>query len=211
MVVKFNRRLLAYIIDMLFIISITMIISSLFKDNNNILEAEKQINVLNEEFIKSEIDFNEYFNNYAIYNYTIEKNNIPCLVINIIFVIFYFIILPKCTNGWTLGKYIMKIKIKSNDKKLSIKQLIIRSSIMNGLCYLILSFIALLVLKNQNYFIVLTILGFLQILLVIISGFMVIYRQDSKGLQDLISKSTISMRWKYETINRSRISKKRKS
>ena len=192
--VKFNRRLIAYVIDMLFVLSVAMIISYFFKNNNNILAAEKQINGLNEEFIKSEIDFNEYFNNYAIYNYTIEKNNIPCLIIDIILVILYFIILPKCTNGWTFGKYIMKIKIKSDDKKLSIKQLIIRSSIMNGLCYLILSFIALLVLKNQNYFIVLTILGFLQILLVIISGFMVIYRQDSKGLQDLISKSTISMR-----------------
>lgn len=192
--VKFSKRFIAYIIDMLFVISIVMMINYFFKNDTITLESDKKINQLNESFIKSQVDFEEYINEYSIYTYNIDKNNVICLIINIIIMIFYFIVVPKWTNGYTAGKFIMKIKIKDQNKKVSFKTLIIRSGMMNGLFFMIASLLFVFILKNQNYFIMLTILGFLQILLVIISGFMIIYRQDLKGLQDLFSKSTVCMR-----------------
>lgn len=194
--IKFNKRFLAYLIDMIFILSIIMLISYFFKNNINILEAQKNMNVLNEEFIRSEIDFNEYFNTYSNLTYQIDKNNIIITIINLIIMILYFIILPYITNGKTLGKYILKIKIKEKDKEhIGFKTLIIRALIIDGLLFLILSLLNILIFKDNIYFILLTISGIFQILLVIISGFMVIYKHDLRGLQDILSESTvISMR-----------------
>lgn len=190
-----KKRFLAYIIDMLLILSIMMIITYFFKNNPNILENQKQLNILNEQYIKNEIPFSSYFNDYSKYVYQIDKNNLVVNIINIIIMILYFIILPYKTNGFTLGKYIMKIKIEEKDKKnIKLKTLTIRTFVINGLLFLILSLINLLIFKNQTYFVLLTILGFLQILLVIISCFMVIYRHDLCGLQDILSKSKVVKR-----------------
>ena len=202
---KFNKRLLAYIIDMLFILSVIMLISYFFKNNNNILEAQKNINVLNEQFIRSDISFIKYFDTYSNLNYQIDSNNLIITIIDLLIMILYFIIIPFFTNGITFGKYILKIKIKeSNKEKITLKPLIIRSLIINGLLYYVLSIINVLIFKNNTYFIILTILGIFQLLLVIGSGFMVIYRHDLRGLHDIISKSSVINRGEEDERSKGR-------
>ena len=56
---------------------------------------------------------------------------------------------------------------------------------------MLLSILLLYFLPKNVYFYVMIILGFIQFTLVIISAFMVLYRHDRKGLQDLFSKSSI--------------------
>ncbi|MDD3453790.1 MAG: RDD family protein [Bacilli bacterium] len=195
MKVKFSKRLAAYIIDMIFIIAVIMLINYVFKYNENIFEAHKNINQINEQILRSEITFDDYFVSYSKLNYQIDSSNLIITIISLLIMIFYFVFIPFFTNGVTFGKYILKIKInEKNKEQISIKALIIRSFIINGILYYLLSIIAVILFKNTTYFIILSILGFFQLLLVISSGFMVIYRHDLRGLQDIFSKSNIIYR-----------------
>ena len=101
---------------------------------------------------------------------------------------FYFIITPLITKGYTLGMYINGIKLKG---KLNVKNLLLRNIIATGLMYLLASIILVYTTKDTLYFILLSIFGISQFLLVIISTFMIIYRKDHSGLQDIISKTKI--------------------
>ena len=100
----------------------------------------------------------------------------------------YFLIIPIITKGYTLGMYISGIKLSG---KLNIKNMFLRNLIATGLLYLIFSVLLVYFTKDTMYFSILGILGIIQILLVIISTFMIIYRSDSKGIQDIISSTKI--------------------
>ena len=69
--------------------------------------------------------------------------------------------------------------------------LLIRNIVINGLGSLLTSLVCIFILPGKLYFIVTSIFGIIQILLVIISGFMVLYRKDKRGLQDIFSKTKV--------------------
>ena len=85
----------------------------------------------------------------------------------------------------------MGIKIKPKKEKLTLTALIIRNIIVNGLGYTLLSIILLFIFPSNLYFIILSILGIIQFLLVITSCFMIIYRKDLRGLEDIFSQTNV--------------------
>jgi uncharacterized RDD family membrane protein YckC len=46
-------------------------------------------------------------------------------------------------------------------------------------------------LPSKTYFVIISITGFIQLTLVIISTFMVLYRKDKRGLHDLLGKTKV--------------------
>jgi glucose uptake protein GlcU len=66
-----------------------------------------------------------------------------------------------------------------------------RSMVVNGLLYLLFSLVAVFVFSDIIYFAIEIILGIIQTFLLITSVFMVIYRKDDKGLQDLLAKTRV--------------------
>lgn len=192
MKVSFKQRAGAYLIDLMVLIGIFSLIYFFVPENkeNNLLEQE--LNTLNESFIKEEVVLKEYFQEYSNIIYNLDKNNMINSIINIIVLVTYFITVPFITNGKTLGKYILGIKITSKNKEsLTISGLIIRNLVFNGLIYLIGSLILLLITSGTTYFILLIILGIIQIILSLISIFMVIYRKDFRGLHDILSNTVV--------------------
>ena len=189
---NFKQRLGAYLIDIIALIGIFSLIYFLLPKNNKNIILEQGLNNLNETFIKEEIVLSEYFNEYSNIIYNLDKNNIVYNIINIVILIIYFIVIPFVTNGKTLGKYIIGIKIKSkNQEKVSILELIIRNLIFNGFIYLLGSLLLLLITKGTIYFILLVILGIIQIILSLTSIFMIIYRKDFRGLHDILSNTVV--------------------
>ncbi len=188
---SFIKRFIAYLIDFVFVMSIMMIINYfLIKIDNTFIM--NNINDITEKYLENRISFSKYFEQYSIYLNELDKRNIIFNLINFLLIFLYFVILPIVTNGKTLGKSILKIKIKRKDnKKLNIINTMIRSIITVGLLYMLVSFITLYLVDSKIYFLILIILGFIQILLVIISGFMILYRHDKRGLQDILSKSNV--------------------
>ena len=181
-----TKRLIAYLIDII-IISLIISIIGLLLPNIGI-NYNHDLNLLNESFLKGNITMHQFLSDYAYLSYIIDKSNVTFTALNLCIMIIYFIIVPLINNGQTLGLKLLNIKING---KINIKNLFIRNILTIGLLYTLISIIIVHVLNFKYYFITMTILGFIQFLLVIISIFMIIYRKDEKGLQDILSNTYI--------------------
>lgn len=184
------KRLLAYVIDILVIFLIFFVLYNLLPSNNEIIELNHKLKQLEEQLFNQQINFGKYLEQFIKISYQIDKSNVLLSAINILLVIVYFIIVPMFTKGKTLGLYLMNLKIKS-EENLKIFSLFIRNIFTTGILYMMICLFMIFLVKSTPYFIIITILGFIQILLVIISSFMVIYRKDKKGLQDILSNTVI--------------------
>lgn len=188
---SFIKRLSAYIIDLMFLGAIIMMIYYFIPETKTVTNLQVDIAVLNENYLNKQIGIGEYINDYSTLMYNLDKERIILILINFIAIFTYFVVVPFFTKGKTFGKYIMGIRIKSNNKKLSLVSLFIRNAIINGLGYLILSFLAILIIPKNLYFYTITILGIIQFILVIASTFMIIYRKDKRGIQDILSRTIV--------------------
>ena len=66
-----------------------------------------------------------------------------------------------------------------------------RSIIDIGLLYSLITVFLVQIVDYKTYFFTLVIFGIIQFLLVIISIFMILYRRDKRGLQDIFSRSNV--------------------
>ncbi len=191
MSVNFTKRILAYLIDLLFLGSIIIFIYQFIPELKAVTDLQTDIAVLNEEYLNRQIETSNYLQNYSNLIYDVDQEQVIFPIINFITLFLYFVIVPFLLQGQTIGKYIMKIKIESKKEKLSIFSLIVRNLIVNGLGYLILSFLALLFVPKNMYLYVISILGIIQLGLVIASAFMIIYRKDKRGIQDILTNTKV--------------------
>jgi uncharacterized RDD family membrane protein YckC len=185
---KLFKRLFAYLIDMLILGLMFFILHNLLPTSTVVQVGNHNLAILEEQLLKEQITITEYLNQFISISYQVDKANIVHTGINILLIIIYFIIIPIITKGKTIGLYLMKLKI---DGKLSIFNLFIRNIITTGILYMIIYLILISFVDEKIYFYSITILGFIQFLLVIISTFMIIYRKDKKGLQDIFSNTEI--------------------
>lgn len=192
MKVRFRHRLFAYIIDILLLGIILLIMNTILVDNTTIHTLEHELDTLNDLFITKQIEIPNYIDQYSTIIYNLDKEKLPSIIINILYIIIYFVLVPYFLKGQTLGKKLLNTKIISKTKeKVTITSLLIRNTIINGLGYLLLNIISLYLLPSNYYFITISILGIIQFLLVIISSFMILYRRDKRGLQDILSNTKV--------------------
>lgn len=187
---KTYKRIMAYVIDWIIIGIILMGLYYFIKDSNIIHELNLNLQHINEQLLKHQITIETYFKEFSHITYLLDQERSLHIAISILVICIYFIIVPILKDGKTIGLYVLSLKIKGNDK-LSVFKLFIRNFIVNGLFYLIVSFLLSYILKDEAYFISITILGIIQIVLALISLFMVIYKKDKKGLQDILSNTEI--------------------
>lgn len=194
---SFIKRLLAYLIDIIIFTAIFSIFSQVIPQNNNITVLNQQLTQLSENVLAGETTMSVYLNQYATIVHSMDKELFLSNLLNLVLMIGYFVMLPFYYNGQTIGKKILRIKIVKDDGDLTINDLIFRNIIINGFLYTLIGFALLFITSDYSYLIITSILGFVQILLVIISAFMILYRRDKKGLQDLWFKTTVVAE-KYE-------------
>lgn len=117
------KRVIAFIIDSLFILSLTTIVAILFKDRIDWTALNEAQNIFN----NGEIDFSYFLS--LVYAASTSWTFIlfSCWLG---FVIVYFIIMPIVWKKQTFGRLIMKIKVvKLNGTKLSFGTLFLREII----------------------------------------------------------------------------------
>lgn len=180
-----TKRFLAYIIDMIIVLGIVFLIKLLFPININ----EVNLSNLNEQYLAKNITYSEYMDSYIPIVHNIDKSNVGINLIAMIVLVLFFIIIPNLKNGQTIGCMIFKIKIVS--EKLTIEQLVGRSVIINGLGYMIIMFLSLYLLNDKIYFYLINFLAFFQIIVVLINGFMVLYKEKHQGIADNLTKTRI--------------------
>ncbi len=191
---KFLKRLSAYIIDIIIFAIIIVLIGNNFINKNNISKLNQQLNNINEQSIKKEISTFQYIKEYSNIIYQIDKEEVLINIVYIIVIIIYFVLFPYFIQGKTIGLYLLKLKIVRNDGELlTLNNLLIRNFIINGLAYLSLSLVIIYIFNGITYFTIASILGIIQLGLVIKSGYMVLYNKDRLGLQDILSQTKIIM------------------
>lgn len=187
----FTRRLVAYMIDFIFISAILMILAYFMPRSANFHFLTQDMNELTEQAMNNEITFEAYSKQFAENLIEIDRASVVYNALSFIILVIYYVIIPVFTKR-TLGKRIMKIKIEhSKGKKLTILNTFTRSIIDIGLLYSLITVYLVQMVDYKTYFFTLIIFGIIQFLLVIISIFMILYRRDKRGLQDILSRSNV--------------------
>ena len=152
------------------------------KDELEESEFDKELDDLNKEYLTTSND----------YSYKLSKLSFVPNLINILFILLYFVVFQFYFGGITLGKKLMKIKVVSNnDKKLTIFNFFIRSLILNSVFLNVLSMVYLMVLSKNTYIVcdqIIYIINYILELSIIITC---MFRKDHRGLHDLISNTKV--------------------
>lgn len=188
---SFTRRLVAYLIDFVFISAILMILASFMPKSANFNFLTQDMNELTEQAMNNEITFEAYSREFAKNLIEIDRLSVVYNALSFIILVIYYVVIPVFTKR-TLGKRIMRIKIEHKDgKKLNLLNTFTRSIIDIGLLYSLITVYLVQIVDYKTYFFTLIIFGIIQFLLVIISIFMILYKRDKRGLQDIFSRSNV--------------------
>lgn len=190
---KFSNRFLAYLIDIIIVALVFLCLNSFMPKNHNISVLENEITDLRSSYLKKEIDTKVYFNRYALIRKNLDQQYIPSNLLNVIIILCYFVLIPYYWDGKTIGKKIFKLKIVKSEpnEKVCLNNYLVRSIINNGVLCFLISMSTVFLFDDSKYLLITIICGILQFLLVIISGFMIIYRHDKKGVHDLVSGTQV--------------------
>ena len=184
------KRFFSFVIDSILVFTMLLPFSLFLVNTTNLSTIEQKFSLLTNNLLSKTISANIYMEQFALYIKEYMQEFTGLIFMNIIGIIIFFIIIPYISKGQTIGQKLLDLKMEKNKEKITIPSLVIRNIIVNGLGYMI-CIILLQPLSSFSYLITLSILGILSIMLVIISIFMILYKQEHLGLQDIISKSQV--------------------
>lgn len=183
------KRLIAYFIDFV-ILCIFINIISIFLRTSNMDSLQVEMGTLNEQFLTNKIDFGTYLNYYSIILHDLDRQRVVAQIISILFMLFYYVIFPYKNKGRTLGKMLMHLEVYK-EEEIGIDTFFIRGILINGIAYLFLSTLFLFVLPSFSYLLTISLLALVQIILVFVSAFMILYKKDGRAIHDILTASYV--------------------
>lgn len=187
------KRIIAYIIDIFSISTISTIIFTLpfFENDYNEyykVAEESTARIVDVSGGSQEIDEDVLLE--ATYDLT--RSAQPLNIINIGCTIIYFGVISYLWQGQTIGKKILHIKIVPiKGKNLSPNLFMLRQIIVTNIIPKIASVIAISILSETNWYITNEIIGTISnTITFLLIGFM-IYREDERGLHDIIGQTKV--------------------
>lgn len=198
------KRLMAFCLDLLLVTILTVCITKVDYINpymNEVEEATKAYNeVLNDySSLSNEDEIEEFINNIQDKLYDYEHTQIYVNMWYIIFYIGYFVIFAYFTDGQTLGKKLMSIKVvKEDGSKVGLFGLLKRSitngsSFFMGMNLLNLTSLILTISMKPNRTYVLLFMGAMVICTIMEIANIIIYikNKDNKCLNDFVSGTKV--------------------
>ena len=187
-----TKRVIAYLIDIFILFVFIGIGAMLTTVSENEKALRLELSEMNEKAVQRNISVTSYLFHLSEIEQDIDKEHVAIGFINLVFVFIYFEIIPYFMVGKTFGKTIMKIRVvDESGEEASIHSLVIRNVILNGLLYLFLSILFIYLVPGILYLFMISILGMIQLTLVILSVFMVLYRKDGIGLHEKLSHTKV--------------------
>ncbi len=175
-------RVRAYLIDMIILLVLLGAINVLYGPDTKDIYGDMNANAL--KYFNGDISFMTYFKDNSVLYKEMDINNLFLNIINVIYIFLYFVIFPYFNKGKTVGMMILRLSFKG---ACCLKGLFLRCLVINGLLYLIVVILASVFVPGDLYFVFVSVLGFVQVVLVLVSIFMILFRDDRRGLHDLIS------------------------
>ena len=189
---QFNKRFFAYIIDIFIVLVIANLITMFIPISEKTQDYYKELQTTQKKMYDKEIDVKEYTDIVLEDNYNISKGTVLISLTSIIIYILYCVVYQVYNNGQTVGKKLMKIKVKSiTDEPLSINTMLFRALIIYGIAANIINLILILLLKKELYLSISNTISIIQSLIVIISVFMILFSKQKRGIHDIITKTEV--------------------
>lgn len=189
---QFNKRFFAYIIDIFIVLVIANLITMFIPISEKTQDYYKELQTTQKKMYDKEIDVKEYTDIVLEDNYNISKGTVLISLTSIIIYILYFVVYQVYNNGQTVGKKLMKIKVKSiTDEPLSINTMLFRALLIYGIAANIINLILILLLKKELYLSISNTISIIQSLIVIISVFMILFSKQKRGIHDIITKTEV--------------------
>ena len=188
----FIQRLAAFIIDIMLVSTVASLFSVPFIDVEGVNKLNEEATAIVDQYLNQEIDMNDYLSETVSITYQLARKNGIVTIINLFLAILYFVVYQFYQNGQTIGKKLLRIQAISNDEQeLTMNQMIFRSLIINSILVemIVLGFIILA--SREVYFYGVGIFEGIQYLVMLISVFMVMFREDGRGLHDLIAHTKV--------------------
>ncbi|MBQ8681946.1 MAG: RDD family protein [Bacilli bacterium] len=138
----------------------------------------------------------EYNEEYKKIYYKIEQNSIAYFVIYLIATLLYFIGFNKYTNGQTLGKKVMRLKIvnsKDESSPVPVWSYLVRTIILYQPIYYIVKLIGVTLMDIDMYYTVTSVFYNIQYYLEILIIIMIMMRLDGRGPHDLLAQTRVIM------------------
>ena len=172
--------------------------NSLIKEENNytnIFKDNYKEELSNEDYDKINKKIDKLYNNtYKENYYKMEKNSIMYNIIYLVVVILYFVGFNKYTNGQTLGKKLMRLKIVNNNdsnKDVPVWSYIVRLIILYQPILYITKLIGVSLMDISMYYTVTNYVYTFQSYLEMIVIATMSIRLDGRGLQDMLAKTRV--------------------
>ena len=183
----FSQRVLAFLIDLVLLSIITSLITMFIPMNDTATKLYDEQNRVLEGYVEGTVSMEEYVNQMVDLGYDISKQTVIISIVGVVISLLYYVVYPCYNNGQTFGKKLMKIKIKkTNDKELSMNDLLIRSMINNSILVNIITIALVLFLSKDLYLNMSSLLSVIQYLVLIISLIMIAFTKNAQGLHDKV-------------------------
>ncbi len=193
------KRMGAYIIDLMLVVSISSVIfycvsyikpvAKYYESYNNYY---KQAETYLKEFRDEKITQEEYNELKKDLTYKLDKYNVVATSILSATILGYFVIFAYYKNGITFGKKVCKLQIKSdNNKRVTMLQLFIRSIFLYGLLNNISKLALLCFTKDLVYYNAIYYVGMFLSLVEIAILLSIVMSKKGIGLHDMIAKTKV--------------------
>ena len=216
----FVQRLIAFMIDILLVYTVASLVATPFIDTKESEKITEEISELINQTTNQEITTREFADRNMDLSYQMARKNGFISLISIIVNILYFVVFQLYNKGQTIGKQIMKIRIKSDLDELTMNQMIFRSFIANSILLNIINIVLLITMNKSGYiytyggfelvqyiitivslfmisnsrlvyFYGITTFGTIQYTITFVSIFMVLIRKDGRAIHDLLVKTRV--------------------
>lgn len=186
------KRIIGYVIDLFIIAIITGLLTVFITKEDNSNKIYDELVNLTEKFSSGELTQDEYLKEYENLNYELTKDSVDVTLITCAISLVYYVIFAYYADGQTIGKKIMKIKVVSaNGKKLTFNNYLIRSLIIDSILVNIITSALVIFLSRDIFIKSYTIISDISTFILVGSLLFVLYRNDGRGLHDLIANTKI--------------------
>ena len=188
----FSQRILAFLIDLVLLSMITSLITMFIPVNDTATKLYEEQNRVLEGYVEGTVSMEEYVNQMIDIGYDISRQTVIVSIVAVVISLLYYVVYPCYNNGQTFGKKLMKIKlVKTNDKELSMNDLLIRSMINNSILVNIITIALVLFLSKDLYLSTSSLLSSIQYLVLIISLIMIAFTKNAQGIHDKVAKTEV--------------------